>query len=116
MAATIFASRLREDGSLAVPSTAIDALGLHPGDEVQVQIVVLNENDAKPEATLLERAIYQMTHRTTEQIAQAQADAMKAYPPARTVPSGKTLADVVSGKWPGEENDAQIREALEELS
>jgi len=116
MTATTFASRLKKDGSLAVPATAIDALGLHPGDEVQVQLVVTNGKNERPEATLLESVIYQMTHRTPEQIAQAQVQAMESYPPARAVPSGKTLADVVSGKWPGDETDAQIREALAELS
>ena len=53
---------------------------------------------------------------TPEQIAEAQTRAMDAYKPIRTVPPGKTLADIVSGKWPGDETDAQIEAALRELS
>ena len=57
-----------------------------------------------------------MTHRTPEQIAEARARATAAYQPLRPVPSGKTLADIVSGKWPGDETDEQIQAALDELS
>ncbi len=36
--------------------------------------------------------------------------------PAKPLPPGKTLEDMVVGKWPGDETDEQIRLALEELS
>ncbi len=38
MAAVTFASKLKSDGSLALPEEAIEELGIHPGDEVQVRV------------------------------------------------------------------------------
>ena len=38
MASIVFATRLREDGRLDIPPEAIEALGLAPGDEVEVQL------------------------------------------------------------------------------
>ena len=38
MAAIIFASKLNNDDSLTMPRRAIEELGLHPGDEVQVRV------------------------------------------------------------------------------
>ena len=38
MAAIIFASKLNNDDSLTIPRRAIEELGLHPGDEVQVSV------------------------------------------------------------------------------
>lgn len=68
------------------------------------------------ESTALSRAVYEMTHRTPEQIAEAQTRAMERYKPRHAVPPGKTLADMVSGKWLGNETDEQIIAALEDLS
>jgi hypothetical protein len=39
-----------------------------------------------------------------------------ASPPPRDVPAGQTVLDVVEGKWPGTETDAEIREALGRIS
>ena len=38
MASIVFATRVREDGRLDIPPEALEALGLAPGDEVQVQL------------------------------------------------------------------------------
>ena len=118
MAATIFESRLNADGFLIVPMEAVEELGLRPGDVVQVRIEVANEKETEEQAqsSALDLAVHALTHRTPEQIAQAQARALEMYKPRRTVPPGKTLADTVSGKWPGNETDEQINAALEELS
>jgi antitoxin component of MazEF toxin-antitoxin module len=116
MATFTFEAHLQADGSLSIPKEAFAELDLHPGDEVHVQIEATKENNRVPETTVLERAVYAMTHRTPAQIAAAQAHAMEAYQPVRTVPPGKTLADMVSGKWPGDETDEQILAALKELS
>ena len=116
MASIIFAATLQEDGSLTMPKGAADELGLHPGDEVQVRIEMAQLHADHATASLLDQAVYAMTHRTPDQISEAQARAMEAYKPIRTVPAGRTLADVVSGKWPGDESDAQINAALSELS
>ncbi len=42
MAAVTFASKLKDDGSLTIPKEAIEELGIHPGDEVQVRIEATN--------------------------------------------------------------------------
>ena len=55
-------------------------------------------------------------YRTPEQ---KRIDAEKALSrawPARPLPEGKTLDDVVCGMWPGDETDEQITEALRKLS
>ena len=42
MAAITFVSKLKEDSSLTIPREAVEELGLHPGDEVQVQAMTKN--------------------------------------------------------------------------
>src|SRR5947208_1708728 len=42
MAAITFAARLNPDGSLTLPAEAIETLGLHPGDAVQVSLQPAN--------------------------------------------------------------------------
>lgn len=78
-----------------------------------------NNGGNKMVQTMLSRlslAKHALTHRTADQIAEAQARAIAAYQPLRAVPYGKTLADMVSGRWPGDESDEQIEAALRELS
>ena len=114
MAAVTFASKLKKDGSLTMPKRAAEELGIHPGDSVRVRVEAAGGADNQ--STNLSRARDAMTHRTPEQIAEAQIRAMELYRPLRTVPPGKTLADVISGQWPGDETDEQIEDALRELS
>jgi antitoxin component of MazEF toxin-antitoxin module len=38
MATITFATKLKSDGSLKIPKEAVNRLGLHPGDEVQVNV------------------------------------------------------------------------------
>ncbi len=120
MTAITFAAQLTAEGSLTVPKEMVVELGLQPGDMLQVHIETAQTPEAqsvgKQEPTPLERAVYEMVHRTPEQLAQAQQRAMELYPPRRTPPLGKTLADMVSGKWPGDETEEQIQQALAELS
>ena len=68
------------------------------------------------EESALEREIRRLTSRTPEQIEEARARILKNSRPARPLPEGKTLSDMVEGKWPGDETDEQVREALERLS
>lgn len=42
MATVTFASKLKEDGSLSMPKEVVEELGLHPGDEVQVNVEAAN--------------------------------------------------------------------------
>ena len=68
------------------------------------------------EPSALDLAVRQLTNRTPEQIAIDRERVLALSPPPRPLPPGKTLADVVVGQWPGDETDAQIRDALERLS
>ena len=64
----------------------------------------------------LEHAVAAMQNRTPEQIAATRARILALTPPPRPLPPGKTLEDVIVGKWPGDETDEQIQAALDELS
>ena len=44
MAGVTFASKLKGDDSLTIPKRAVEELGLHPGDEVQVRVEAANGN------------------------------------------------------------------------
>lgn len=57
-----------------------------------------------------------LRNRTPEEIEKAREEGRKASRPPAPLPPGKTLSDMVEGKWPGDETDEQIREALERLS
>lgn len=43
MATVTFASKLKEDGSLTIPREAVEELGLHPGDGLQVRVETMNK-------------------------------------------------------------------------
>ena len=83
------------------------------------------ERDAAPDAetdggdelpSALAEAVAEMTPRTPEQIAELQARAIRQYLPRRTPPPGKTVADMIGGRWPGDETDEQVRAALQDQS
>ena len=77
----------------------------------------LAPEDSTPEdPDALTRALAKFTNRTPEEIAQAQAQAIRSYKPERELPAGATLLDVVSGKWPGDESEDEIAQALRKLS
>jgi bifunctional DNA-binding transcriptional regulator/antitoxin component of YhaV-PrlF toxin-antitoxin module len=42
MATITFASKLKDDGSINIPEQAVEQLGIHPGDEVQVRVETTN--------------------------------------------------------------------------
>ncbi|MEO2089728.1 MAG: antitoxin family protein [Gemmataceae bacterium] len=84
---------------------------LPEGTEVTVEPAV-----PPPPETPLEREIRRLTSRTQDEIMAAREEVQKASRPARPLPPGKTLSDMVEGKWPGDETDEQVREALERLS
>lgn len=113
MATVKFGTKLKEDSSLAMPMHAVEELGIHPGDKVRVSVETIVETGR---TSVLSRARRAMISRSPERTAEAQALAMDLYQPFRAVPPGKTLEDVVSGQWPGDESDDQIEAALQELS
>ena len=76
----------------------------------------MNELEPTTAETADELFVSRWANRTPEQ---KRIDAEKALSrawPARPLPEGKTLDDVVRGMWPGDETDEQITEALRELS
>ena len=79
-----FATRLQKDGSLHVPQTAIEELGLRPGDAVRVSLDATEDanlpaggNGDSAGDTSLARAVFAMTHRTPEEIARELVTWMK---------------------------------------
>lgn len=68
------------------------------------------------EDTPLGRGIKEMLARTPEQVREARARLLATARPACPLPPGKTLEDVIVGKWPGDETDEEIARALEDLS
>jgi hypothetical protein len=64
----------------------------------------------------LQQEIAWLTNRTPEEIEETRRRLIALSPPPTPIPEGKTLSDMVEGKWPGDETDEQIREALERLS
>jgi hypothetical protein len=79
---------------------------------------VFGEQD-EPRRTCLEEELAWLAglaHRTDEEIEETRRRIFALSPPPRPLPEGKTLADVVEGKWPGDETDEQVREALDRLS
>ena len=79
--------------------------------------MTLTSEEVKEEATeTLGAAITRMTSRTPEEIAAARERLLAAAPPPEELPPGTTIFDVMMGKWPGDETDEQIFDALERLS
>lgn len=73
--------------------------------------------DKNAKGTDLDRAITAMAaRRTPEQIAAAQAQAIRDYPARRALPADSTLFDVIGGQWPGDESDEEVNAALSRLS
>jgi hypothetical protein len=64
----------------------------------------------------LARAVAAMVNRTPEQIEAAQEMALREFQSERELPPGKTIFDVVCGKWPGNETDEEVYQALKRLS
>ena len=78
-------------------------------NELEPTIGETANDESRPEVS-------RWAYRTPEQ---KRIDAEKALSrawPARPLPEGKTLDDVVCGMWPGDETDEQITEALRKLS
>lgn len=64
----------------------------------------------------LDAAIARLNTRTPAEIAAARNRVLAASPKPLPIPEGKTLSDMIMGKWPGTETDEQINTALERLS
>jgi predicted DNA-binding antitoxin AbrB/MazE fold protein len=67
-------------------------------------------------ASRLEQELSWLANRSAEAIEEARRRLFALTPPPTPIPEGKTLSDMVEGKWPGDETEEQVREALERLS
>jgi hypothetical protein len=72
--------------------------------------VKLEDNEA------LQREIQWMESLTEEDHMKFRTELAKISRPARPLPEGKTLAEVVQANWPGDESDEEVKQALEKLS
>lgn len=57
-----------------------------------------------------------LKHRTEAEVEETRRRLDALSRPPAPIPEGKTLSDMVEGKWPGDETDEQINEALKRLS
>jgi len=73
-------------------------------------------NNNTDTADLLGQGLEWLTRRTLEDVRAARERILGASPPAREIPAGKTVLDMVEGKWPGTETDAEIQDALARIS
>ncbi len=69
-----------------------------------------------PQPDMLRQGAEWLTRRTDDEVRAARQRIFAASPAPRDLPAGKTVLDVVEGKWPGTETDAEIRDALDRLS
>jgi len=60
--------------------------------------------------------LMRLKNRTPEELEADRASMLSRSPAPRPLPPGMTLADVVVGKWPGDETDEEIEEVLRQMS
>ena len=108
--------------TLARLQTKAAAEHLSVGDYI-AELVTHNAEDASDAAedasdakTELGRAVERLLTRTPQEKTTLRTEILSTSRPARALPTGKTLEDVVVGKWPGSETDAEISQALADLS
>ena len=65
---------------------------------------------------MLHQGMDWLSNRGEEAVRAARKCLFESSPPPLDLPPAKTVLDMVEGKWPGGESDAEIREALERLS
>jgi hypothetical protein len=65
---------------------------------------------------MLSQGLEWLTRRGPEEMRAARERILASAPPPRDVPAGKTVLDMMEGKWPGTETDAEIRDALNRIS
>ena len=84
--------------------------------EQYLVIVVGKDVQRHPRNPYRDDWVRRHNRRTPEEIAAARAEIDATSRPARPLPPGKTIHDMVEGTWPGDETDEQINHALRELS
>jgi hypothetical protein len=61
---------------------------------------------------MLRQGLEWLAGRGPDDVHAARQRILGSSPPPRDIPAGKTVLDVIEGKWPGTETDAEIRDAL----
>ncbi|MBA4188082.1 MAG: hypothetical protein C0467_08685 [Planctomycetaceae bacterium] len=69
-----------------------------------------------PALPKLEHELAWLAERSAGDIAKTRCRLFGLTPPAAVLPEGKTVSDMVEGRWPGDETDQQVRDALDRLS
>jgi len=85
------------------------------GQTLETYLRHLAEKEASGDAEvsdMLSQGLAWLTRRGAEEVRSARARILGAAPTPRDVPAGKTVLDMMEGKWPGTETDAEIRDAL----
>ena len=93
--------------------------GIVEGDKVKISLLKIvrpSEDVTDEDPSVLDRAIAKMMNRTPEEIEATRARLFAEMVPPREIPEGKTLEDMICGKWPGDETDEEVLRALEKLS
>jgi hypothetical protein len=91
-----------------------EAHGMNIADYVRT--LIERSIGPKSKESVLEQSLREILHRTPEEKAMMREALLAAARPAKPLPEGKTLEDMVVGKWPGDETDEVIEAALRELS
>ena len=89
------------------------------GETLEVFLRELAEKEATGDtdaSDLLGQGLEWLTRRSPEDVRAARERILGASPAAREIPAGKTVLDMVEGKWPGTETDAEIQDALARIS
>jgi hypothetical protein len=89
------------------------------GQTLETYLCHLAEKQANGDAEvpgMLSQGLEWLTHRGPEEVRSARERILGATPPPRDVPAGKTVLDMMEGKWPGTETDAEILDALGRIS
>ena len=89
------------------------------GQPLETSLGQLAEKEANGDAEvpdLLNQGLEWLTHRGPDEVRSARERILGASPPPRDIPAGKTVLDMMEGKWPGAETDAEIRDALDRTS
>jgi hypothetical protein len=89
------------------------------GETLETFLRQLAEKEANSDSDapeMLSQGLEWLTRRSAEDVRAARERIFGVAPPVREIPAGKTVLDLVEGKWPGTETDAEIHEALAKIS
>jgi hypothetical protein len=89
------------------------------GQTLEAYLCHLAEEQARTDTEgldMLSQGLEWLTHRRAEEVRAARERILGASSPPHEVPAGKSVLDLVEGKWPGTETDAEIRDALDRIS